>query len=279
MYTLYCNESYLSTSSDKYTGMTIDSFMEQDHKREFTKAVSCNDQVAHDIENVDKRRSFGNVIGTDLAGYHFIGDFCFLGVSCGGDWEIPIFMIVYIDGDGALRSYVPTAGNCFNIDTHAAFGNEDEPISPEFWAKHASKGGNAPLSPEDNGAVNTDNVAVCSEWVLRDIKQHFGLSESAALDANVRAADGSDDDDRGDLRREMRRVISSVAPEVDNDRVEKMVSELTGVINGAGGPQCARGDDWERQQQNAYDERCYCYPNYWYPYMDDYAFYQNDYLV
>lgn len=51
--------------------------------------------------------------------------FTFLGVTAGGDWEEPVFFIIYFDGKG-LRGYIPENGNTYNKITKTAFGSEGE---------------------------------------------------------------------------------------------------------------------------------------------------------
>lgn len=48
-----------------------------------------------------------------------------VGFTAGGDWEYPVYFIVYWDGK-KLRGYVPTEGNPWNTDTKQAFGNDEE---------------------------------------------------------------------------------------------------------------------------------------------------------
>lgn len=48
----------------------------------------------------------------------------YCGMSAGGDWEYPVFFIVYWDGK-KLRGYVPTDGNPWNTTTKEAYGNKD----------------------------------------------------------------------------------------------------------------------------------------------------------
>ena len=43
----------------------------------------------------------------------------------GGDWEIPVFFIIYWDGK-KMRGYIPTDGNTFNRSTKYAYGNDGE---------------------------------------------------------------------------------------------------------------------------------------------------------
>jgi hypothetical protein len=49
----------------------------------------------------------------------------FNGVMAGGDWEQPIFYIIYWDGK-SLRGYIPTDGNPYNRSTKMAYGNDEE---------------------------------------------------------------------------------------------------------------------------------------------------------
>lgn len=61
-----------------------------------------------------------------LNGWESIEDLAFLGITAGGDWEIPLFFIVYLDHNNTLRGYVPTDGNVFNKTTKEAYGNDEE---------------------------------------------------------------------------------------------------------------------------------------------------------
>lgn len=47
------------------------------------------------------------------------------GMHAGGDWENPVFFIIYFDGR-KLRGYVPKDGNLWNTDTNWAYGNEED---------------------------------------------------------------------------------------------------------------------------------------------------------
>lgn len=47
------------------------------------------------------------------------------GVASGGDWETPVFWIIYPSPDG-LRAYVPKEGNAWNYDSKEALGNDEE---------------------------------------------------------------------------------------------------------------------------------------------------------
>lgn len=47
---------------------------------------------------------------------------CFCGCYAGGDWEWPVYFIVYHDGN-EFRGYIPKNGNPWNTDTKTAYGN------------------------------------------------------------------------------------------------------------------------------------------------------------
>lgn len=49
----------------------------------------------------------------------------FWGFCAGGDWEVPVFWLVYWDGR-KLRAYIPKEGNPWNATTSRAYGNDDE---------------------------------------------------------------------------------------------------------------------------------------------------------
>lgn len=59
-----------------------------------------------------------------ITGYHTLPNgLTYLGVTAGGDWECPLFFIIYWDGK-KLRGYIPTDGNFWNTDTKTAYGSE-----------------------------------------------------------------------------------------------------------------------------------------------------------
>lgn len=50
--------------------------------------------------------------------------FWYLKMWAGGDWEWPVYFVIYWDGSNT-RAYVPTNGNVFNRATKAAYGNDE----------------------------------------------------------------------------------------------------------------------------------------------------------
>ena len=49
----------------------------------------------------------------------------YYGCMAGGDWENPIYFIIYWDGK-QLRGYIPTRGQCYDVKSKAAYGSGEE---------------------------------------------------------------------------------------------------------------------------------------------------------
>lgn len=80
-------------------------------------------KVEFDLENVAYNSDdFGP---KSLLGYHTENGLTWCGFAAGGDWEHPVFFMVYWDGK-KLRGYVPTDGNPWNSITKQAYGNDEE---------------------------------------------------------------------------------------------------------------------------------------------------------
>lgn len=88
------------------------------------KIASDLKKCEFDMENVDCKSGYD---GADkIAGFRTLPNgLTYLGVSAGGDWESPIFFIIYSDGKH-LRAYMPKDGNPWNTDTKQAYGNDEE---------------------------------------------------------------------------------------------------------------------------------------------------------
>ena len=106
----YKIEKAWGTNTSRYAWPEITPQVEKDLKK-------CE----FDCENVcDHNGSFGPI---GLTGYVTLSNgFTFLGLAAGGDWEIPVFFIIYWDGF-KLRGYIPTNGNPWNTTTKQAYGN------------------------------------------------------------------------------------------------------------------------------------------------------------
>ncbi len=77
-----------------------------------------------DMENVGELQSDFGPRG--LMGYHTLDNgLTFKGLCAGGDWEIPVFFLIYWDGS-KLRGYIPKDGNPWNTATKYPYGNDDD---------------------------------------------------------------------------------------------------------------------------------------------------------
>jgi hypothetical protein len=106
----------------------IEAHSEDDGKyldyRRLTPTVEKDlDKVQFDTENI---AILGGRNDKDFLGYHTLPNkMSYLGVYAGGDWENPVFFIIYWDGQ-KLRGYIPEDGNLYNTTTKQAYGNNEE---------------------------------------------------------------------------------------------------------------------------------------------------------
>ena len=94
--------------------------------------ATLNAQVMKDLRKVDfstenlewlPGEAYGNVGG--ICGFQTLPNgLTYLGVTAGGDWESPLFFIIYHDGQ-KLRAYIPKDGNTWNLKTKMAYGNAE----------------------------------------------------------------------------------------------------------------------------------------------------------
>ena len=94
--------------------------------RLFRKMLSDDLKVQFDFENFEDGSDAHPFGPARLMGLRTLknGMTCH-GFCAGGDWEHPVFWLVYYDGK-QLRGYIPGDGNPWNTTTHRAFGNDDE---------------------------------------------------------------------------------------------------------------------------------------------------------
>jgi len=115
-------------------------------------------KVSFDFENFEMG-------GKELMGYTTLSNgFTFCGMSAGGDWEYPVFFVVYWDGK-KLRGYVPTEGNPWNTDTKTAYGNDED-----------ADGYNAHKRwPDlfDGGPVDSGDFATVFSEIEQDIRERI----------------------------------------------------------------------------------------------------------
>lgn len=158
----------------------------EDLKNKIEKALNT-DSCDGDITNLNKKVSkdlskvkFDMENVTDAEGYAFgpkklIGyqtldnGLTFLGVAAGGDWEIPIFFMIYWDGE-SLRGYIPTNGNIWNTDTKQAYGNDEE----KDIANAKKRFG---LDIESTESL--DYSEANEKEILEDLMEHFETKDEA----------------------------------------------------------------------------------------------------
>jgi len=114
---------------------TWDELMEDGILSHLTKQIRKDlDKIDFDTENISALDQHGT--GTAPVGFEKLDNgLTFLGVTAGGDWEFPIFYIIYWDGT-ALRAYIPNKGNVYNRKTKSAYGNDDKFDGAEDEASH-----------------------------------------------------------------------------------------------------------------------------------------------
>jgi len=49
-----------------------------------------------------------------------------LGCYAGGDWEDPVFFVLYPESETSIRAYMPKAGNTYNLKNKTAWGSGDD---------------------------------------------------------------------------------------------------------------------------------------------------------
>lgn len=90
----------------------------------FTRVTQDWKKIKFYAENLTSRKGGGFGVETMVGPQELDNGFAYIGVFAGGDWESPLYMIVYHDGK-EFRGYVPTDGNCFNHKDKAAFGSDE----------------------------------------------------------------------------------------------------------------------------------------------------------
>lgn len=94
------------------------------------------------------------------------GYLSFLGVTAGGDWEFPVYFIIYLDQDGkTFRAYIPKEGNVWNHKTKQALGN-DEDKDAEFLKAYCKK--NKIDFDEDHQFFSDDGDIMLNEARMRN---------------------------------------------------------------------------------------------------------------
>lgn len=95
------------------------------HEYDSVKIDMKSIQVDSENLTCDMNDTFGDdIVGTPMLGLQTINnEYTFFGFELGGDWEYPVFAILYYDGE-LIRAYIPSCGNVVNLDFNCALGSE-----------------------------------------------------------------------------------------------------------------------------------------------------------
>lgn len=126
-------------------------------KYDFQKSIEKDLTVRFDWENFDYSTKTLNGVTRRKRwwGIKSIYYFPFLCCYAGGDWEYPVFFIIYLDGKNKIRAYVPRDGNVYDEETNQAYSNDSKSINDLDYDFNA---------------------------IRRDIIKHFSISESVNED-------------------------------------------------------------------------------------------------
>lgn len=132
-------------------------------------------KVDFDLENVaDTDFDFGP---EGLMGYRTEPNgLTYCGMAAGGDWEHPVYWLVYWDGR-SLRGYVPTDGNPWNTDTKRAYGNDevaDGINAHKRWPELYDGSPNDDVGGFDPDAIRKDILARIKPGVELSLSDHIG---------------------------------------------------------------------------------------------------------
>jgi hypothetical protein len=142
-------------------------------------------KVQFDFENCEyeHQNEWGKWEG--MLGYRKEYPLSYIGAMAGGDWEYPVYFIIYLDQDGkTFRAYIPKDGNQWNHDTKAAFGSASElgfgeNADPDFVKKWVKK--NRPdivascvdFDEEFDGEGDACEIMFNKDAIRRDIKNRI----------------------------------------------------------------------------------------------------------
>lgn len=92
-------------------------------------------KVIFDFENTECSQGGGYCGCNDMVGFHTLPNgLAYLGVTAGGDWECPIYFILYYSGK-EIRGYIPEDGNIYNKETKTAYGSEMEAFDRKNYTR------------------------------------------------------------------------------------------------------------------------------------------------
>lgn len=131
-----------------------------------------------DFENAGYEESEGFGVYKSILGPRYFGKIPAVGCYAGGDWEFPVFFLIFLEEDGkTLRAYIPKEGNIWNYDSKEAFGNNED-SDRDFLLKWFRE--NRPTLRFDPNNISIDdcsNFIFNKDKIAEDAEKHFGLRE------------------------------------------------------------------------------------------------------
>lgn len=133
-------------SPDEGYGRAFDPYTIQENCPKLAQDLK---KVEFDWENYEYLAKDEFSIWVGMLGPRTLGRFSYIGVMAGGDWEHPLYLIIYLDQDGkTLRAYIPTDGNTWNRTTKTAIGN-DEDADDKYLKKHFGNPADPSYQPDE----------------------------------------------------------------------------------------------------------------------------------
>lgn len=119
MFSQWANEEYRDPASDESYRqyLLIDTITSALQETDLATVRFDRENLSHTPDEF-KYDDSGALVGEQV-----INGVPFIGVLAGGDWEAPVFYILY-ERDGVIKGFIPLEGNVFNTKTMEAYGND-----------------------------------------------------------------------------------------------------------------------------------------------------------
>jgi hypothetical protein len=129
-------------------------------------------KISFDRENMTMQPE-DSLYPATLVGLHSIDNQAFLGISAGGDWEFPIFFILF-EVRSKFKIYIPEMGNAWNGITNRAFGNDrsaDLEYLQSYWEENDLD--DALLQNPPKNLDSLIEALINEDDLLEDIRTYF----------------------------------------------------------------------------------------------------------
>ena len=190
------------------------------------------DHCDFDLENVNCQDGEES---ESIIGFKSEGNLNFLGLTAGGDWEQPVFFMIYWDGV-RIRAYVPYNGNPFNTSNNSPYGNATEEMDLANLKERVGYGkatdltnlkarvGYGSIDEKDVGwdGDSMPLVSINADAIIYDVVNNFSerseLEEPAEIKCKVRVL--------SKMSEEGQAIFNEI------EYVEERISKLKNVIKG-----------------------------------------------